>query len=580
MIPLHSYGVLACASFFFTPSSAQGQGKQPWVMRWSNTFYGPDGPWQAVSVGIGSPPQQIALYPAGVFQSHILTTDVCKDITQSPICYANNAGTYLPSNSSTSLTKIIQLPASTDTTGGGLDVGGSLGARALDRVDIAGEIVPNVSLALHSSIWATNPDGSKYAIEVGTLALGGQGSVNQTFTGVNPPINSSLIPGWLSSPSAPSNHQTPSNSFGLHIGSVSPRLPGSLYFGGYDQNRICGNISRQLGDLVTIDLLDVAITVVDGASPWNTSSGFEGLLKSGNASIGSSLPVGINPGAPYLNLPQSSCDAIAAKLPVTYQPSLGLYTWNVQSPQYKTIVSSASALSFIFRENQNNVQNFTIHVPFLLLNLTLTAPLVSTPTPYFPCNAQSRGQYQLGRAFLQAAFLGSNWNANHGGGVWWLAQAPGPNVVTQPSIIAIQDQDTDIKASENSWLLSWKDVWTPLAPNPASTSALPTSTPLESPLADSSHSPGPSTGAIAGIAVGSVAGFAVLLLALILFRQHRRRQRRRRTTYPELPTTEPIPSKHLGSEMQSPQLLSSDYSFNGVNGLAEVSGTSRAQELG
>ena len=44
----------------------------------------------------------------------------------------------------------------------------------------------------------------------------------------------------------------------------------------------------------------------------------------------------------------------------------------------------------------------TIDVPFSLLNLTLTAPLVETPTRYFPCNpfdwGKSYNVYTLGKA--------------------------------------------------------------------------------------------------------------------------------------------------------------------------------------
>jgi hypothetical protein len=411
-----------------------------------------------------------------------------------------------------------------------------VGVGALDQVDIGTSfglrndvIVPNVTLALNDAVAAVYPGGSISALQVGTLALGYLGTVNQSFSETTGGfINGSLIPGYLQAQSL-----TPSNSFGLHIGSVEPRIEGSLYFGGYDQNRICGPITTQQGPFAgiepddngkkgLIDLLDIQINVVDGASPWNTSA-TSNLLAAGNSSIGPSLPVSMLPEAPYFDLPRSTCDAITAWLPVTYQADLGLYTWNTNDAQYTKIVSSASVLSFVFQKNQINTQNITINVPFMLLNLTLSAPLTNQPTQYFPCNAQSYGRYSLGRAFLQAAFIGQNWNTNGNTGVWWLAQAPGPNISPQSNVQAIQDQDSAISSSSNDWAASWTRTWTPLvgqsaaSPSPSSSSA----------ASKSLTSGGLSTGAKAGIGAGvSVCTLAITCLAgFLLYRwRHNRKE--------------------------------------------------------
>lgn len=254
------------------------------------------------------------------------------------------------------------------------------------------DTVPNVTIAVYDDIAAVYPSGSIKALQVGTLGLGYVGTANQSFTQSDQPtINGSLIPGYLQAVNL-----TPSNSFGLHIGSVKSKIKGSLYFGGYDQTRICGNISTQQGAFAgiepdddgkkgLIDLLDIGINVIDGASPFNTST-ISNLLATGNSSIGPSLSVSMLLEAPYLDLPKSSCDAIAAWLPVTYNADLGLYTWNINDPRYTQIVSSPSVLSFVFRKDQTNTQNITINVPFALLNLTLEQPLVTSPVPYFLLN--------------------------------------------------------------------------------------------------------------------------------------------------------------------------------------------------
>ena len=150
-----------------------------------------------------------------------------------------------------------------------------------------------------------------------------------------------------------------------------------------------------------------------------------GLLAKGNASIAPGITVTMSPADPYLYLPQSTCAAIAAELPVVYQPDYGLYFWDTTDRRYSQIITSPAYLEFVFSKNSRNNANLTIKVPFSLLNLTLKAPLVEKPTSYFPCMGTT-GTYALGRAFAQAAFIGVNWGLPAGN--WFLAQAPGPNI--------------------------------------------------------------------------------------------------------------------------------------------------------
>lgn len=519
-------GILVARAFAADPPS-------PFGMTWSSKSFGPDGPWQAVQIDVGTPAQTIALYPGGTFRSHLLTPRICSNVTLSPdACFASPAGLYAVESSSTALQSVIKFPAATDYSHGGLQVQGRQGIGAIDQMNIGTSgglrktiTVPNVTIAAYDDIAAMYPSGSIKALQVGTLGLGYLGTENQSFTLPGQPmINGSLIPGYLQA-----TDLIPSNSFGLHIGSVKSKIKGSLYFGGYDQTRICGNISTQRGPFAgiepdddgkkgLIDLLDIGINVIEGSSPFNTST-ITNLLASSNSSIGPALSVSLLPEAPYLDLPKSSCDAIAAWLPVTYNMDLGLYTWNTNDPLYAQIVSSPSVLSFVFRKDQINTQNITINVPFMLLNLTLEAPLVTSTVPYFPCNAQSNGKYSLGRSFLQAAFVGANWNSNNNEGVWWLAQAPGPNIGSQSNVKSIADQDASILPSSNDWAASWKGILVPYSGQSASPG--PTNT------ASSPSTPNPSTGLSTGAKAGigaSVVVSAIGTIALCAFLFHRRRK--------------------------------------------------------
>ncbi|RYP77954.1 hypothetical protein DL771_000813 [Monosporascus sp. 5C6A] len=113
------------------------------------------------------------------------------------------------------------------------------------------------------------------------------------------------------------------------------------------------------------------------------------------------------PAAPYLNLPRSTCDAIAAHQPVTYSADLGPHLWDTGN------------------EADNNARRVDISVLFVRPNLMLDCPLVDDgPKPSFPCNAASDGYYSLGRDFLQDAFFGANFETS----TYRPEQAPGPKI--------------------------------------------------------------------------------------------------------------------------------------------------------
>jgi len=202
-----------------------------------------------------------------------------------------------------------------------------------------------------------------------------------------------MIPGFLQA-----NNYSPSNSFTLHIGSASLGPGGSLTFGGYDKSRVLGDVgifdfNTDVG--MSLSLLDIEIGVENGGSPFDFISQ-DHLLRQNSTSPRASMTV-INPLVPYLFLSADTCAAIAQHLPVTLQSDIGLYTWNTADPRYQRIVSSRAYLQFVFENKVSS--NTSIKVPFQLLNLTLEAPIVAIPQPYFPCRPHS--QQILGRAFLQ-----------------------------------------------------------------------------------------------------------------------------------------------------------------------------------
>ena len=503
-------------------------GPEPLQIPPSNRVYGPDGPWQAVSVQIGDPAQNLDLYPGGIYQSGIFAHQICQDTSKLP---CGSGGLFDPESSATLDDHSISFRSDSSDidlqwTNGAIFFSFSNSTSILEQLRIAEWTVTNFSATMYSNITMVYPDG-EYPLQVGKLALGPV--FNQTFTEENgiPSINASLIPGDLEAQKV-----IPSNSFGLHvgIGVEALKLILSLWLGGYDASRIVGPVSSQLtnGHSFVIDLLDIGIGVDHGGSPLS-SLPQQGLLSQGNHSLSNTgISVALNPSAPYLYLPSSTCAAIAKNLPVTYDAGKALYLWNTTDPRYATIVTSPTYLSFVFRGSSGDL---TIKAPFHLLNLTLEEPLVSVNTPYFPCQPPqgSEGAYSLGRAFLQAAFIGVNW-APAGESEWYLAQAPGPNTYANPQSRSFTSSSPVGLAEE--WADTWSGFWTALPSStmtPQSPSEMATATPGHSGSsarpASISSPPSPhslSSGAISGIAIGGA--FALLVASGVgvwLFRHKR-----------------------------------------------------------
>ncbi|KAL8719655.1 MAG: hypothetical protein Q9181_008037, partial [Wetmoreana brouardii] len=253
--------------------------------------------------------------------------------------------------------------------------------------------------------------------------------------------------------------------------------------------------------------------VDNGVSPFNFSER-QNILNQGNSSIGDSLPVVLDSLAPYLHLPQSTCDAIASYLPVTYQKRYKLYFWDTEKPDYEKIITSPSYLSLTFRTSGLEQANLTIKVPFSLLNLTLQAPIIVSPTQFFPCRPPlAGGVYTLGRAFLQAAFMGVHYDGHSGS--WFFAQAPGPNIPKEPQEEAFT---TSIDSSKSgTWSDTWAGHWTPIKETTLKTNT----TSGGAAASTSAPKDGLSIVAKAGIGVGCTA--AVTLAAGIILCLYRSR---------------------------------------------------------
>lgn len=277
LLLLHDYPLLSIAQ----------SGPVPIQVATSDNVYGPDGPWQAVSVQFGTPGQELDLYPGGLYQSWILTSQPCQNGTASP-CGSRFFDPEL--SSSLDKTSIVWDSGSNNSY---YEVEFHDARPILDDLQIAGHLIPSFDAMMYPKITMAYPDGN-YSLQLGTLAIGPV--VNQTFSG----LNGSLIPGELFD-----QKLIPSSFVGLHVGIAAKafKLSLSLWLGGYDSSRIVGPVSFQTvtddpSSVFVIDLLDIGIGVDHGGSPFAFSSQ-GGLLNSGNLSMKRlSLPVIMDPGSP------------------------------------------------------------------------------------------------------------------------------------------------------------------------------------------------------------------------------------------------------------------------------------------
>ena len=156
----------------------------PFQVQWNTkTFFGPDGPWQAVPVNLGTadPPSaadsfrsSISLYPGGTYGHTILTTAFCNSSTS---CPASSAGLYNQLNSPSSDNHSVSFQSGIDQWDGkeAMNLTGA-GIPILDTITITSAatsypIPKSIFTAVGSSV-VSLPDNSFYSTQVGFLSLG------------------------------------------------------------------------------------------------------------------------------------------------------------------------------------------------------------------------------------------------------------------------------------------------------------------------------------------------------------------------------------------------------------------------
>ncbi|KAL0935904.1 aspartic-type endopeptidase [Colletotrichum truncatum] len=427
-------------------AGAAGQLLMPWTTDFAlssaNAKIGPDGPWQAVVISING--NRMPLWPGGSSSTELLTEEV--NGTYTPGASAKKSGNFR-SNADSWLSHFF--------IGGGFR-----GQEYYDEMELPtkfgtpGDFRVNATI-IADNAWRSIPNGTTPAPTIGLLGLGPKTSRS------NDKSAGSILEQLRAA------GKIERSTWGLHIGSAALDIPGSLVLGGYEQNRALGEVGTftlQEG-VPRVFLRDVIMGTEIGASSsfpasvnrsfWvePTGVGMENSkILGGPAGSAVVLP---NPVSPYIYLQRGVCEAIAENLGLTLHKDTGLYLWQSgRNGSVSEFINSPSYLAFVLSDN--TAANLTVKVPFKLLNLTLEPPLVEEKVSYFPCKSVdgSSGQWQLGRAFLQAAFLGVDYDKN----VMYIAQAPGPGV--EQSVVQKFD-DSVLKTNPiESFQATWSKTWT------------------------------------------------------------------------------------------------------------------------
>ncbi|KAL8639880.1 MAG: hypothetical protein Q9226_008816, partial [Calogaya cf. arnoldii] len=154
---------------------------------------------------------------------------------------------------------------------------------------------------------------------------------------------------------------------GFHIGSAPLNQPGSMVLGGYEKNRVLGDVGMfDLGTSDTIPTagprashLDVVPDFETGPSPFNESKGISlwHHLNDDPPLDPSRRGININPSVPYMYLPKGICEGAAQYLALTWNEGLALYRWDIGNESFR-IISSSAYMAFVLADK--NFKNITI----------------------------------------------------------------------------------------------------------------------------------------------------------------------------------------------------------------------------
>ncbi|KAK3323624.1 aspartic peptidase domain-containing protein [Cercophora scortea] len=379
----------------------------------STSWYGIDGTWSNFGFAVGSPAQIVFLTVAtALSETWLIEPGGCG---QDQICADSRGGLFDPHQSET-WRSLGAWQLGMNYTG--MEGNGDYG---LDTVAFVNTIATGgITTSIDNVVIGALNDTDYYQ---GFLGVGvNPGRFGQNLTD---PIISQL---------AGTYGYIPSHSYGYTAGAYYRAngkvngTVGSLTLGGYDTLRFLPHDTQFRFNpnlrLPTVRLRGITAAVSSPEkAPSNWTSTSQSLV-----TMDDSIEALIDSSTPYLWLPTEVCDRFAKALNLTWREDLGVYV--MDGAQYRHYLADDS-LSFTFSLSSfDNTDNFgkpfdvpgvvNITVPATAFAQLLRFPFKGiikfgdSAIPYFPLKRSTReinnNQYIIGRAFLQEAYIITNYD--------------------------------------------------------------------------------------------------------------------------------------------------------------------------
>ena len=372
---------------------------------------GDDGPWSSFGIQVGTPPQNVRLFPGTS-----ATTGTTVWVVRPEGCTANECGNnrgflFHPNESSTWSTEGLSNNGLYDLTAFEENLLG-YGGNAYYGFD-------NVTLG-----WQTDglPELSHQVIAgyatkdfyLGSLGISPQPELFTTFNDPQPSILATLR----------NKSFIPSTSWAYTAGAYyqEPKIYGSLVLGGYDATRFLPspeNLTFTFGADVSRDLL-VGIQEI-------TSDSFKDPL------LSSTIYAFIDSLVPHLWMPLNVCTAFEQAFNLTWNSTVELYL--LTEDEHTRLVSLNPNVTLRLGSDALGSGFVSIVMPYGAFDLLASSPIVASPTYYFPLKrAQNDTQYTLGRTFLQQAYVIADYDRK----TFSVSQALFPSTDVKPHIVSIQ----------------------------------------------------------------------------------------------------------------------------------------------
>ncbi|KAH0362418.1 acid protease, partial [Aureobasidium melanogenum] len=380
----------------------------------SQYWDGNDGSWSSFMVRIGTPPQDFRVFPSTVGQETLIP--VPEGCTQNDpsncgslrgvMPFQGDADTGFLSNASTTWTDIGVYTTDLETSIG-INANGAYG---FDTVGLQVENSGGIQQT-HQVVAGIADKSFMY----GVFGLGPKPSNFSVLSDPQPSFMTSLR----------QNNTIPSKSYGYTAGASYrySKVLGSLTLGGYDASRMNGN--GTIFPFASDDSrpLQVGVTQITAR---NTLLGTATLYSTGYFSL-------VDSTVPHIWMPKAACDNFASNFGLTYDNQTDLYLIN-DTMHTKLQQLNPTIIFQLSPQTTDGGPSTNIVLPYAAFDLQASYPYYTNSTNYFPIRrAANNTQYILGRTFLQEAYLIADYERNN----FTITQAAFANPMPAQNIVSI-----------------------------------------------------------------------------------------------------------------------------------------------